>query len=79
MSGERDRIAGCEHRELARAGVSVRFVWSFDASGLPTGVDAAGTGGEAGGAPPKISRDHQSPERLVAMEVQSVQSDQSSP
>ena len=37
--------------ELARAGVSVRFVWSFDASGLPADVDAAGVTRERGAAP----------------------------
>ena len=53
--------------ELARAGVPVRFVWSFDASGLPTGVDAAGVKPEDTAVLPQIRRPAIGPEDVATI------------
>ena len=53
--------------ELARAGVSVRFVWSFDASGLPIGVDASGVDREGSAVPPIIRKPTIRPEDVATI------------
>jgi long-chain acyl-CoA synthetase len=53
--------------ELARAGVSVRFVWSFDASGLPTGVDPAGVERDDSPVLPKIRKPTIRPEDVATI------------